>query len=100
MSCGFVHIQSYSCSICVYTYTHKQNLGPLLSSALDSKVWRQDKKTLLRPHTCCNLQGNLQALSANRFAMDWGAIEASLREKSQISHDITVIHSGKMCKIV
>ena len=78
MSCGFVHIQSYSCSICVYTYTHKQNLGPLLSSALDSKVWRQDKKTLLRPHTCCNLQGNLQALSANRFAMDWGAIEASL----------------------
>jgi hypothetical protein len=41
-------------------------------------VWRQDKKTLLRPHMCCNLQGNLQALSANRFAMDWGAIEASL----------------------
>ena len=50
------HLVHCTCHVVSYiyntpTYTHTQNLGPFPSSALDSKVWRQNKKTLLRPHS-------------------------------------------------
>ena len=77
--------------ICVLTDTYAK-LGAfalLYAAALDSKVWRQDKKTLLRPHTCCNLQGNEGTLG------QWVCHGLGSDRSLTFITDITVIHNGK-----